>query len=62
MSAQNCRHFALENASDRVVTGFDAAFDWLKGWPEFSRPITAIIDYFLSLNQRGSRWQVSSLL
>ena len=41
MSAQNCRHFALENASDRVVTGFDAAFDWLKGWPEFSRPITA---------------------
>ena len=23
------------------MTGFDAAFDWLKGWPKFSRPITA---------------------
>ena len=35
------RHFARENASDRVVTVFNAASDWLKGWPEFSRPITA---------------------
>ena len=34
------RHLALcENASDRVVTGFDAAFDWLRGWPKFSKPI-----------------------
>ena len=62
------RHFARENASDRVVTGFNAAFDWLRGWHEFSGPITArgkakpIIDYFLSLNQRGSKWQVSNLL
>ena len=35
------RHFARENASDRVVTGFNAAFDWLRGWQEFSGPITA---------------------
>ena len=39
MGAQNCRHFARENTSDRVVTGFDATFDWLKGSPEYSRPI-----------------------
>ena len=31
---------ARENASDRVAIGFSFAFDWLRGWREFSRPIT----------------------
>ena len=31
---------ARENASDQVATGFSFASDWLRGWREFSRPIT----------------------
>ena len=31
---------ARENASDQVAIGFSFASDWLRGWCEFSRPIT----------------------
>ena len=31
---------ALENVGDQVTIGFNFASDWLRGWREFSRPIT----------------------
>ena len=31
---------ARENASDQVTIGFSFPSDWLRGWREFSRPIT----------------------
>ena len=31
---------SAENASDQVEIGFSLASDWLRGWREFSRPIT----------------------
>ena len=31
---------AWENVSDQVTFGFSFASDWLRGWREFSRPIT----------------------
>ena len=31
---------ARENASDQVMIGFSFASDWLRGWREFSKPIT----------------------
>ena len=31
---------ARENASDQVAIGFTFASDWLRGWREFSRPIS----------------------
>ena len=31
---------ARENASDQVTFGFSFASDWLRGWREFSKPIT----------------------
>ena len=34
------RSHARENASDQVAIGFSSASDWLRGWREFSRPIT----------------------
>ena len=34
------RRQARENASDQVAIGFSFASDWLKKWPEISRPIT----------------------
>ena len=34
------RSQARENAGDQVTIGFSFAFDWLRGWREFSRPIT----------------------
>ena len=30
---------AREDLSDQVVIGFSLAFDWLRGWPEYSEPI-----------------------
>lgn len=30
---------ARQNASDQVMVGFSFAFDWLREWREFSRPI-----------------------
>ena len=35
-----CLRRRSENRSDQVVTGFSFAFDWLRGWPKFSEPIT----------------------
>ena len=34
------RSQAREIASDQVAIGFTFASDWLRGWREFSRPIT----------------------
>lgn len=31
---------ARENAGEHVAAGFTLAFDWLRNWREFSRPIT----------------------
>lgn len=31
---------AQENVSDQVVIGFSLALDWLRGWREYSEPIT----------------------
>ena len=33
------RSQARENGSDQVTIGFSFAFDWLRGWREFSRQI-----------------------
>ena len=34
------RREARENGSDQVKIGFSFASDWLRGWREFSKPIT----------------------
>ena len=34
------RHEARENSNDQVAIDLSFASDWLRGWREFSRPIT----------------------